>query len=174
MTLYDEAAGKMGWGKLVDRDPVSVEAMHERFGLIPEVEQMRRKRENKSRETESGKVPNKAGPFHNAQFHQDVVQTALQQGTISPTEAGVKKQEREKGDKSLMDHQNRLEDKRIEMEKETQQQQMQFDKDLHEQTLVHKDNEHGQKLALKEQEHKALLPVKKRAMQQKLKQQNKG
>jgi hypothetical protein len=173
MTLYDEAAEKMVWVQLIDRDLVSVETMQERFGLIPEVEQMRMKRETNARKSEGGKVPNKAGPFHNAQFNQDVIQTSLQQGTISPTEAGVVKEKREKGDKSLMDYQSQMENKKMEMEKESNDQKMVCDKELHEQTLVHKDNEHKQKLSLKEQEHKTMLPVKKRALQQKVKQ-NKG
>jgi hypothetical protein len=174
MTLYDEAAEKMVWIQLIDRDLVSVETMQERFGMIPEVEQMRMKREKTARENDTGKVPQKAGPFHNAQFEQDVTHTALQQGTLAPSEAGVKKKPRDKGDKSLLDHQSALENKRIEMEKESNEQKMQQDKELHEQNLGFKEAEHNQKLAQKDTEHKTMLPVKKKAMQQKLSQQNKG
>lgn len=161
MTLYDEAAEKMVWVQLVDRDIVSIETMQERFGLIPEVEQMRMKIENRMRDNDNAKVPPKAGPFHNAAFSQNLTQTALQQGTIAPSEAGVKKKPKMKGDKSLLDHQNTLEDKRLDMEKEANNQKMQQQQDLHEQKLKHQDTE-----------HKAMLPIKKRALQQKLK--NKG
>jgi hypothetical protein len=174
MTLYDEAAEKMVWIQLIDRDLVSVETMQERFGMIPEVEQMRMKREKTARENETGKVPQKAGPFHNAQFEQDVTHTALQQGTLAPSEAGVKRKPRDKGDKSLLDHQNNLENKRIEMEKESNEQQAQRDDEMHKQTMMFKEDEHKQKLAHKDNEHKTMLPVKKKAVQQKLSQQNKG
>ncbi len=174
MTLYDEAAEKMVWIQMIDRDLVSVETMQERFGLIPEVEQMRLKREDAARETETKKVPPKAGPFHNPQFHQDVIQTSLQQGTIAPSEAGVKKKPKKKGDKSLMDHQSEMENKRIEMDKEANDQQMKLDVDLHKQTLLHKEDEHKQKLAQKDVEHKTMLPVKKQVLKQRMSQQNKG
>lgn len=174
MTLYDEAAEKMVWVQLVDRDIVSVETMQERFGLIPEVEQMRMKRENTMRESDSGKVPQKAGPFHNAQFQQDVTHTSLQQGTIAPSEAGVKKKPKAKGDKSLMDHQTALENKRIDMEKEKNDQQMQFDQELQKQKLQQNDDVHNQRLKQKDAEHKTMLPVKKQALKQQLSKKNKG
>lgn len=174
MTLYDEAAEKMVWVQLIDRDLVSVETMQERFGMIPEVEQMRMKRERNLRDGETGKMPQKAGPFHNAQFEQDVTHTALQQGTLAPTEAGVKKKPREKGDKSLLDQQEKMENKRVEMEKEAAEKQAVLDQQMHEQDMSFKKEEHDQKLAHKDNEHKVMLPVKKKAIQQKLSQQNKG
>lgn len=141
MTLYDEAAEKMIWIQLADRSLISDETIQERFGLIPEVEQMRMKRENTARENGSGKIPAKAGPFHNAQFDQDVTHTALQQGTISPTEAGVKKKPKQKGDKSLIDHQNKMNEQKSQQEQE-----------LHQQNLKFKEEEHKQKLTFKEQQ----------------------
>ncbi len=61
MTLSDEAAEKNLLIQLADRDIISHETVLERFKEIPQIENIRIKRELAKRET-SG--PDKAGPFH--------------------------------------------------------------------------------------------------------------
>lgn len=61
MTLSDEAATRNLLIQLADRDIISHETLLERFKEIPQIENIRMKREMKKRES-SG--PQKAGPFH--------------------------------------------------------------------------------------------------------------
>lgn len=102
-TLTDEVAEKALWIQLCDRDIITVESIQKRFGLIPEVQNILREREEKSRDRK--KMPVKAGPFHNGNFEQDLIKLALQQGTINPRQAGVPVEgEVDAPDKSLLDH----------------------------------------------------------------------
>ena len=61
MTLSDEAAEKNLLIQLADRDIISHETLLERFKEIPQIENIRLKRELAKRETVG---PDKAGPFH--------------------------------------------------------------------------------------------------------------
>ncbi len=61
MTLSDEAATKNLLIQLADRDIISHETLLERFKEIPQIENIRLKRELTKRETTG---PEKAGPFH--------------------------------------------------------------------------------------------------------------
>lgn len=61
MTLSDEAAEKNLLIQLADRDIISHETLLERFKEIPQIENIRLKREMAKRETTG---PDKAGPFH--------------------------------------------------------------------------------------------------------------
>ena len=61
MTLSDEAATKNLLIQLADRDIISHETLLERFKEIPQIENIRLKRELAKRETTG---PEKAGPFH--------------------------------------------------------------------------------------------------------------
>ena len=102
-TLTDEVAEKALWIQLCDRDIITVDSLQKRFGLIPEVENIMRDREEKARLKK--KMPVKAGPYHNGSFEQDLTKLALQQGTINPQQAGVKIQgDLPAPDKSLLDH----------------------------------------------------------------------
>jgi hypothetical protein len=103
MNVYDEAAEQMVWVQLIDRDIVSATTMQEKFGLSPTVEKARLRQVDRMRK--SGKVPAKAGPFHNDSQHDNNKElAALNQGTVAPTEVGVKKQPKVAGDKSLLEH----------------------------------------------------------------------
>ena len=69
MTLSDEAAEKNLLIQLADRDIISHETLLERFKEIPQIENIRLKRELAKRDTTG---PQKASPFHNANFDQDM------------------------------------------------------------------------------------------------------
>ena len=79
--LSDEAAMKTLMVQLVDRDLISQETLLERFGEMPEIEKIRIKREEQSRERDPS-VPSKSGPFHNPQHKQDMAKLALQNTTL--------------------------------------------------------------------------------------------
>lgn len=121
ISLSDEATEKKLWIDLCDRDIISVTTLQERWGQIPEVETMRLRAEHRMREEE--KLPLKAGPYSPVGPEYQLRQAALQQGTISPTEAGVKKQPKAKGDKSLLDVQTEQENKQLDAQKKAAEQQ---------------------------------------------------
>jgi hypothetical protein len=107
MTLSDEAAEQAIWLQLFDRDILSLRSIQEKFGQLPDVEQRRIAREAKLRD--KGVLPYKTGPFTEAAPHPvGLAKAALQQGTLSPTEAGAPVKPRKKGDASLLDKQAKL------------------------------------------------------------------
>ncbi len=69
MSLSDEAAEKNLLIQLADRDIISHETLLERFKEIPQIENIRLKREINKRDTVG---PDKASPFHNANHKQDM------------------------------------------------------------------------------------------------------
>ena len=86
MTLSDEAATKNLLIQLADRDIISHETLLERFKEIPQIENIRLKRELNKRETVG---PPKASPYHNPNHQQDL-EKMEKQGQINL------KQEKEK------------------------------------------------------------------------------
>lgn len=86
-TLSDEAAEKRLLIDLMDRDLISEEALQERFDLIPEIENVRRKREMRKRE--NGKLPQKAGPWHNPQRIDDLKKMWVQMGIMTPEDFDI-------------------------------------------------------------------------------------
>jgi hypothetical protein len=90
--LSDETAQNQLLINLLDRDVISLESVREHFGYIPEVEQALIKAEFRQRE--NGKIPHKAGPFHDAQPEFGLKKIALQSGAITPGEAGLELDEK--------------------------------------------------------------------------------
>jgi len=86
--LSDEAAMKALLIQLVDRGIVSEEEVRNRFGTINNIELSRINHEENLRK--AGKIPAKAGPWHNPQKDFDMQKIALQSGIIRPSEAGIK------------------------------------------------------------------------------------
>tara|TARA_Y100001937_G_C7120794_1_gene332485 strand:- start:169 stop:2196 length:2028 start_codon:yes stop_codon:yes gene_type:complete len=70
MSLSDESSEKNLLIQLADRDIISHETVLERFKEIAPVEKMRLKREQKERDKET--LPDKAGPFHNANHKKEL------------------------------------------------------------------------------------------------------
>jgi hypothetical protein len=86
MTLSDEAAEKNLLIQLADRDIISHETLLERFKEIPQIENIRLKRELTKRDTAG---PDKAGPFHNPN-HKQELEKIDKQGKIAEKTAKVK------------------------------------------------------------------------------------
>jgi len=86
MILKDESAEKALLIQLLDRNLISEELVVEMFGAIPELENARKKREK--RERDSGKRAQKSGPYDKDKIH-DLVKIALGRGFISPEQAGI-------------------------------------------------------------------------------------
>jgi len=86
MILKDEASEKALLIQLLDRNLVSEELVVEMFGAVPELENSRKRRERKERD--SGKRAPKSGPYDKDKIH-DLIKIALGRGFISPEQAGV-------------------------------------------------------------------------------------
>ena len=85
MVLSDEASEKALLIQLADRDFISVETLTERFGECPEFETLKLKKEARSRE--SGKMPEKIGPYSIP--YNELMKIALQRGYITPEQSGL-------------------------------------------------------------------------------------
>jgi hypothetical protein len=111
MILADEASEKNLLIQLADRNIVSTETLIERFGEIPEIEKIRIKREEKSRNSES--MPQKASPYHNPQHRNDLEKIALTKDAIAPEDLGIVPSD-ETGSHPFTDPNDRRSDKTIE------------------------------------------------------------
>lgn len=89
MILTDEAAEKALLIQLVDRGIVSEELVVQRFGEVPELEDLRKKREQKERENKQR--PEQIGPYFVPDKMHDLTKTALTAGHINPSDVGVER-----------------------------------------------------------------------------------
>lgn len=87
--------------ELVDRDLLSAETVQEAFGTVPEIEQMRIRGEHKKRE--SGKMKNKAGPYHNSSVEDEFLKLFIQAGVVTPSQVGLELGEKAPGEKTKME-----------------------------------------------------------------------
>ena len=101
MSLSDEAAEKNLLIQLADRNIISDETLLERFKETPKVERVRLQRETEARE--SDKMPDKAGPFHNAQHKQELEKMEKQKKFDDDT---MHKQTKEEKDKLKFQYDN--------------------------------------------------------------------
>ena len=115
MVLADESSEKNLLIQLVDRDIISAETVIERFGEIPEIERIRIRREDRSRNSES--MPQKASPYHNPQHRNDLEKIALTKDLIAPQDMGIVPCE-DCGDHPLTTPKDRRSDEQIEEKKE--------------------------------------------------------
>lgn len=105
MILTDEAAEKALLIQMIDRDLVSEELVQKQFGTIPEIENIRIKRQNRKRK--SGKLGPKAGPFYNSQIDNELKKIALQKGSVTPSEVGLELDPKKPGEKSMQEIQEK-------------------------------------------------------------------
>ena len=87
MVLADEAAEKALLIQLADRDVISVETLIERFGELPEFEEIKARHEERRRKQKLMKP--KAGPFHTPEKMFEYIKLALQRGYIAPEQTGM-------------------------------------------------------------------------------------
>jgi len=97
MILKDEAAEKALLIQLLDRNLVSEEMVIEMFGAIPELENSRKRREK--RERDSGRRVEKLGPYSKDKIH-ELVKIALSKGLIEPDDAGIEVEEKSEPENS--------------------------------------------------------------------------
>lgn len=94
--LGDEASEKALLIQLADRDLVSQEFLQRRFKHDPEMEKVRIKRDKQDRD--KGRMPDKAGPFHDPQMDEQLKKVALQTGVVTPSQVGVELKPNKKGE----------------------------------------------------------------------------
>jgi len=106
MTLSDESAEKRLLLDLIDRDLVSADTVLERFNELPDIERQRIQKDYKLRYKE--KMPEKAGPYHNADALDDFKKIFAQQGILTPSEVGIELEERKPGEIPHIEQQAKL------------------------------------------------------------------
>ena len=82
MVLSDETAEKALLIQLVDRDIISIETILEKFGEIPEFEELKLRKEKRKRK--SGLMNDKTSPWHSPEKVFDLMKIALQRGVVGP------------------------------------------------------------------------------------------
>jgi len=87
MVLSDEAAEKALMIQLVDRDVISTETLVERFGELPEFEEIKIRHENRRRK--QGMMSPKTGQWHTPEKMFEFMKLALQRGYIAPEQTGM-------------------------------------------------------------------------------------
>lgn len=85
--LTDDAAEKKLVIDLVDRNIISEESAREIFGYDPDIETYRMRRQERKRAAKQ--IPEKAGPYHNADFEQGIKKIFAQSGAYTPAEFGI-------------------------------------------------------------------------------------
>lgn len=108
MTLMDEAQEQALLIQLLDRMGMSLETIQERFGMSPEIENVRIRRENRKRD--AGQLPRKAGPFH-GDNEMDLKKIMASTGIHTASELGVNLNERKPGEQSPAEVTNKLQSK---------------------------------------------------------------
>jgi hypothetical protein len=103
MTLSDEAAEKALYIQLADRDLISVDTVLERFGEIPEIEMLKRRREDRLREQDL--MGQKAGPYHAPEKIHERIVAALSRGYLTPEQADIEIPVEFQGQKTPFDKQ---------------------------------------------------------------------
>ncbi|SVC20084.1 uncharacterized protein METZ01_LOCUS272938, partial [marine metagenome] len=87
MILKDEAAIKALLIQAWDRNIISDELLIEKLGESPELEDLRKQREQKERD--KGKRMPQAGPYFSTEKIHELAKTALSRGYITPKQAGL-------------------------------------------------------------------------------------
>jgi hypothetical protein len=87
MVLADEAAEKALLIQLADRDIISVETILERFGELPEFEELKTRHEARRRKQKMMRP--KTSPFHTPEKIFELMKLAVQRGYIAPEQTGM-------------------------------------------------------------------------------------
>lgn len=101
MVLSDESTEKKLFLELWDRDVISTETLMERFDCAPDIERVRVKRDVRDRE--SGKLPDKASPYHNPLWELELKKIILSSGGVAPSELGVNLLEKKAGEEAIVE-----------------------------------------------------------------------
>lgn len=97
--MADESVYRNFLIELIDREYLSMESLHDKIKIPHEIEKTRISKEKKQRE--NGRLPDKAGPYHNTQIDDELRKIILQSGGIAPSELGIELLPKKPGEKTL-------------------------------------------------------------------------
>lgn len=106
MDLSNEDSEKALLIQLADRNIISDELIQTRFGIDPDMEKTRLNRE--SRERESSRMIDKAGPWHDPQPENALKKIALQLGIVTPSEIGLELNSKKDGEQNGLELKQQL------------------------------------------------------------------
>lgn len=92
--------------ELVDRDIISAETLREKFDIDNDIEKVRIK--NDLRDRKKDNVPNKAGPFHDAEWEVELKKILLQGGSVAPSQLGLELLPKKDGEDNSLELQAKL------------------------------------------------------------------
>jgi len=96
MDLSNEDAEKALLIQLADRNIISDELLQMRFGIDPTMEKFRLNRENRDRDAQ--RMVQKAGPYYDANFENNLKKIALQLGIVTPGQVGLELEPKKRGE----------------------------------------------------------------------------
>jgi hypothetical protein len=100
MDLSNEDAEKALLIQLADRNVISDELLQMRFGVDPNMEKYRINRENRDRDAD--RMVQKAGPYYDANFENNLRKIALQLGVATPSQVGLELEPNKRGEKNAI------------------------------------------------------------------------
>jgi hypothetical protein len=101
MDLSNEDTEKALLIQLADRNVISDELLQMRFGMDPSMEKTRINRE--SRDRESARMVEKAGPYYDPNLEDNLKKIALQLGIAAPSQVGLQLEKKKSGEKNLLE-----------------------------------------------------------------------
>lgn len=101
MDLSNEDTEKALLIQLADRNVISDELLQMRFGMDPSMEKTRINRE--SRDRESARMVEKAGPYYDPNLEDNLKKIALQLGIAAPSQVGLQLEKKKGGEKNLLE-----------------------------------------------------------------------
>lgn len=101
MDLSNEDSEKALLIQLADRNLISDEMLQMRFGVDPAMEKTRINRETRDRDAD--RMAQKAGPFFDANFENNLKKIALQLGIATPSQVGLQLEKKRGGEKNLLE-----------------------------------------------------------------------
>ena len=100
MDLSNEDAEKALLIQLADRNVISDELLQMRFGIDPSMEKYRLNRETRDRDGD--RMVQKAGPYYDANFENNLKKIALQLGVATPSQVGLELAPNKRGEKNAI------------------------------------------------------------------------
>lgn len=101
MDLSNEDAEKALLIQLADRNIISDESLQMKFGIDPSMEKYRLNREDRDRTAE--RMVQKAGPYFDANFENNLKKIALQLGVATPSQVGLELLPNKRGEKNAIE-----------------------------------------------------------------------
>lgn len=152
--LTDEAEEKKLLLQLWDRHLVSDEAVREFFDLDPDIEDYRVRREERRRD--SGVIPPRAGPYHDANHRNSLEKIYAQSGEVAPSQVGIELEPLAKGEEPAARRQEKQAEKQAKEQaaQQMEAQKMQLDHQLKSDKLLLQNKAHPNQVQIQQLKYK--------------------